>query len=60
MRAAGNLGRFIQAYLETQEIGVVYLHQFMHNAQAKSDPHLARRFSASYTPLLNGINEAVR
>lgn len=49
----------VQANLETNEIGVVYLHQFMHNPSAKSDPHLARRFSAAYSPLLNSINEAV-
>lgn len=49
----------VQAHLETKEIGVAYLHQFMHNPTAKSDPHLARRFSAAYTPLLNSINEAV-
>lgn len=49
----------VQANLETNDIGVVYLHQFMHNPSAKSDPHLARRFSTAYTPLLNSINEAV-
>lgn len=49
----------VQAHLETNEIGVTYLHQFMHNPTAKADPHLARRFSAAYTPLLNSINEAV-
>jgi hypothetical protein len=50
----------VQAHLETKEIGVVYLHQFMHNPQAKSDPHLARRFSSAFTPLLNSINAAVQ
>lgn len=50
----------VQAHLDTKEIGVTYLHQFMHNPAAKSDPHLARRFSAEYSPLLNGINEAVK
>ncbi len=50
----------VQAHLETKEIGVAYLHQFMHNPSAKSDPHLARRFSAAFTPLLNSINEAVK
>jgi hypothetical protein len=50
----------VQANLETNEIGVTYLHQFMHNPSAKSDPHLARRFSAAYTPLLNSMNEAVQ
>jgi len=50
----------VQANLETNDIGVVYLHQFVHNSSAKSDPHLARRFSSAYTPLLNSINEAVK
>jgi hypothetical protein len=50
----------VQAHLDTKEIGVTYLHQFMHNPAAKSDPHLARRFSAEYSPLLNGINGAVK
>lgn len=49
----------VQANLETNDIGVTYLHQFMHNPSAKSDPHLARRFSAAYTPLLNSIDKAV-
>lgn len=50
----------VQAHLETKDIGVQYLHQFMHNPHAKSDPHLARRFSSAFTPLLNSINEAVK
>lgn len=50
----------VQAYLETSGIGVMYLHQFMHNPSAKADAQLARRFSAAYTPLLNSINEAVK
>lgn len=50
----------VQARFETENIGVLYLHQFVHNPQAKSDPHLARRFSAAYTPLLNSIDEAVK
>lgn len=50
----------VQAHLETTEIGVAYLHQFMHNPSAKSDPHLARRFSSAFTPLLNSMNEAVK
>ena len=49
-----------QAYLETSDIGVTYLHQFMHNPLAKADAQLARRFSAAYTPLLNGINASVK
>jgi hypothetical protein len=39
---------------------VVYLHQFMHNPSAKASPHVARHFSAVYTPLLNSINESVK
>lgn len=50
----------VQASLETNEVGVIYLHQFMHNPMAKSDPHLARRFSAAFTPLLNSINEEIQ
>lgn len=49
-----------QANLETGSIGVTYMHQFMHNPSAVSDPHLARRFSSIYTPLLISINEAVK
>jgi hypothetical protein len=50
----------VQANLEVQTIGVVYMHQFMHNSAAKADPHLARRFSSVYTPLLKSINEALQ
>lgn len=49
----------VQANLETSDIGVVYLHQFMHNPSARADPHLARRFSEAYTPLLNSISKGV-
>ncbi|WP_281964597.1 hypothetical protein [Serinicoccus marinus] len=49
----------VQAFMEVNEIGVVYMHQFMHNPMARADPHLARRFSGAFTPLLNSINEAV-
>lgn len=50
----------VQARLEVKEIGVAYLHQFMHNPAARADPHLARRFSSTFTPLLNGIDQAVK
>lgn len=50
----------LQAHLETKEIGIIYLHQFMHNPSTRSDPHLARRFSAAFTPLLNSIDDAVK
>ncbi|MBX3069012.1 MAG: hypothetical protein KF883_00790 [Thermomicrobiales bacterium] len=47
----------VQANLETNQIGVTYLHQFVHNPWAKSDQHLARRFSSAFSPLLNSVNE---
>lgn len=50
----------VQANLDVKDIGVVYLHQFMHNPSAKASPHVARHFSAVYTPLLNSINESVK
>lgn len=50
----------VQARQEADGIGVAYMHQFMHNPTVKADPHLARRFSAAYSPLLIGINEAVK
>jgi hypothetical protein len=50
----------VQANFEVNNIGVLYLHQFMHNSSVKPDPHLVRRFSAAYTPLLQSINEAVQ
>lgn len=49
----------VQAYLEVSNVGVTYLHQFVHNSETKADPALARRFSYIYTPLLNSINGAV-
>ncbi|MFW6775952.1 hypothetical protein ACOACO_16830 [Nocardioides sp. CPCC 205120] len=50
----------VQALMEVNGIGVTYMHQFMHNPSARADPHLARRFSEAFTPLLNSINEALR
>lgn len=49
----------VQANLDVNDIGVVYLHQFIHNSSAKASPHVARHFSTVYTPLLNSINESV-
>jgi len=49
----------VQALMEVNEIGVTYMHQFMHNPSVRADPHLARRFSGAFTPLLNSISEAV-
>ena len=49
----------VQALMEVNDIGVTYMHQFMHNPSARADPHLARRFSGAFTPLLNSISEAV-
>lgn len=48
-----------QAFLETDTIGVRYMHQFMHNPSVAADPALARRFSTAYSPLLNAINSGV-
>lgn len=50
----------VQAHHEADGIGVAYMHQFMHNPSAKADPHLARRFSTVYSPLLIGINESAK
>lgn len=47
----------VQARLEVEQVGVVYMHQFVHNPSVRTDPHLARRFSAAFTPLLNSINK---
>ena len=49
----------IQAQMEKEGIGVQYMHQFVHNSSSTADHHLARRFSAAFTPLLNAINEAI-
>ena len=46
-----------QAYAEATNIGVTYLHQFIHNPVAVPAPQVARHFSAVFTPLLNAINE---
>ena len=50
----------VQAMQEADGLGVAYMHQFMHNPAVKPDPHLARRFSHAFTPLLAAINEAVK
>jgi hypothetical protein len=49
-----------QAFHEADGLGVAYMHQFMHNPAVKPDPHLARRFSHAFSPLLAALNEAVR
>lgn len=41
-----------QAYLEASELGVQYLNAFIHNPAVSPDPHLARRFSVAFRPLL--------
>lgn len=50
----------VQAQQEADGLGVAYMHQFMHNPAVKTDPHLARRFSHAFTPLLVSINHAVK
>lgn len=49
----------VQAFQEADGIGVQYMHQFLHNPSVKPDPHLARRFSSAFTPLLIDINTAI-
>lgn len=46
------------AYLETVDegFGIRLMHQFVHNPQAHPDPHMSRRFSNRYRPLLDAIN----
>ncbi|MGH3793374.1 MAG: hypothetical protein ACRDSP_00640 [Pseudonocardiaceae bacterium] len=41
-----------QAYLEASDVGVQYLHGFVHNVAVYPDQHLARRFSGAFRPLL--------
>jgi hypothetical protein len=41
-----------QAYLEASDLGVQYLHGFVHNVAVYPDQHLARRFSGAFRPLL--------
>lgn len=49
----------VQAFQEADGIGIQYMHQFLHNPSVMPDPHLARRFSSAFTPLLNDINAAI-
>lgn len=46
------------AYLETvnESFGIRFMHQFVHNPLARPDPHMSRRFSAHFRPLLEAIN----
>lgn len=46
------------AYLETVDegFGIRFMHQFVHNPQAHPDPHMSRRFSSRYQPMLEAIN----
>lgn len=46
-----------QAYWEATELGVQYLHGFVHNPAVSPDPHLARRFSAAFRPFLVRLDE---
>lgn len=46
------------AHLETanEAFGITLMHQFVHNPTAQPDPHVSRRFSANFRPLLEAIN----
>ncbi len=48
-----------QAYMEASELGVQYLHSFVHNPNVSPDRHLARRFSGAFRPLLARVDEAL-
>jgi hypothetical protein len=52
-------GKLAQAYLETSDLGVQYLHSFVHNPSVSADQHLARRFSRAFRPLLERVDEAL-
>ncbi|WP_157437774.1 hypothetical protein [Actinoplanes subtropicus] len=45
-----------QAFLEASELGIPYLNGFVHNPNVVPDPHLARRFSAAFRPMLERID----
>jgi hypothetical protein len=46
-----------QAYFEASQLGVQYLNGFLHNPAVYPDPHLARRFSSAFRPLLERVDE---
>lgn len=48
-----------QAYMEASELGVQYLHGFVHNPHIVPDKHLARRFSSAFRPLLERVDQAL-
>ena len=48
-----------QAYMEASELGVQYLHSFVHNPSVYPDQHLARRFSSAFRSLLMRVDEAL-
>jgi hypothetical protein len=52
-------GELAQAYMEASELGVQYLHGFVHNSNVSPDQHLARRFSRAFRPLLMRVDEAL-
>lgn len=45
-----------QAYMEASDLGVPYLHSFVHNPNVYPDQHLARRFSRAFRPLLERLD----
>ncbi|MEU0552045.1 hypothetical protein [Micromonospora sp. NPDC005979] len=48
-----------QAYLDASGLGMEYLNGFVHNPDVIPDPHLARRYSAAYRPLLERLDNAL-
>ncbi|MER6950252.1 hypothetical protein ABT294_40165 [Nonomuraea sp. NPDC000554] len=44
------------AYLEASDLGLEYLNGFVHNPSLTPDPHLARRFSKAFRPLLERMD----
>ncbi len=48
-----------QAYMEASDLGVQYMHSFVHNPSVYPDQHLARRFSIAFRPLLERLDTAL-
>ncbi|WP_433344766.1 hypothetical protein [Micromonospora sp. CA-111912] len=48
-----------QAYLDASGLGMEYLNGFVHNPDVNPDPHLARRYSATFRPFLERVDGAL-
>jgi hypothetical protein len=46
----------VQAFLEASDLGLQYLHAFVHNPSVNPDQHLARRFSSAFRPFLERVD----